>query len=264
MMEDWFVLELPVFNPKYKKWKKYGYINKKEKAELKEVLEESTEGYCMYCFSRIRVDGKLYANLEHAIEKGNSEKLTECIPNIGLSCSVCNQTFKRIGKKKRKLSESVMNQFEKNSRCSIKKRKQCTIPCKALRTLQKNYSALPEAEIVLQPMGIKGCDTNEELNLQYNVINMEFEPAKDKYTYSRKEVEFIEAHIRRFRLNDPKYRSRQLFDFVRNVIDHEGKIPSYEYNNLIVELFRKKLLDKSKEESLKICQSIFKITFSKM
>jgi len=263
-MEDFLMLRLPAFNPKYKKGEKYGYTNAKEKDALKEVLEESTDGYCMYCFSRIRVDGKLYANLEHAIEKENSDKLIDCVPNIGLSCFMCNQTFKRMGERKRKLSESVVAQFEKNSSCSFRNRKQCTRPCKALRKLQKNYSNLPDAEIILQPMGIKGCDTNEELNLQYNVLKMEFEPAKTHYTYSIKEVEFIEAHIKKFRLNDPKYRSRQLFDFVRNVIDHEGKIPTYEYNNLIVELFRKKLLDKSREESLKICKSIFLITYTKM
>ncbi len=53
----------------------------------------------MYCYTRVRVDEKLYANLEHAIEKSNSDKLIECVPNIGLSCPVCNQTFKRIGEK---------------------------------------------------------------------------------------------------------------------------------------------------------------------
>lgn len=42
----------------------------------------------MYCYSRIRVDGKLYVNLEHAIEKKNSEKLVECISNIGIACPI--------------------------------------------------------------------------------------------------------------------------------------------------------------------------------
>lgn len=263
-MEDFLVIKIPMFNPAYKKWKKYGYTNGKEKTNLKATLEESTDGYCMYCFSRIRVDGKLFANLEHAIEKGNSNKLIECVPNIGLSCSVCNQTFKRIGEKKRKLPKSVIDQFEKNSRCSANNRRQCTVSCKALRELQRNYSSLPDAEIILQPMGVKGSDSNEEMALQYNVMNMEFEPAKDEYTYSNKELRFIEAHIKRFRLNDPEYRSRQLFEFVRNVIDNNGKIPEYEYNNLIVELFREKLSDKSREEILKICKSIFVISFSKM
>ena len=33
-------------------------------------------------------------------------------------------------------------------------------------------------------------------------MNMEFEPAKDSHTYSDSELRFIEAHIKRFRLND--------------------------------------------------------------
>lgn len=218
----------------------------------------------MYCYTRIRVDEKLYANLEHAIEKNNSDKLIECIPNIGLSCPVCNQTFKRIGEKKRKLPKKDIAQYEESSKCSAKCRKQCTVSCKALRKLQKKYSSLTDAEILLQPMGIQGMDSNEVLILQYNVMNMQFEPAQKSHTYFDRELRFIEAHIKRFRLNDPQFRSRQLFEFVKNVIDNNGNIPKYEYNNLTVKLFRENLKDKSSEEILKICKNIFIITFAKM
>lgn len=98
-MEDNLILQMPLFRPRYKKWKKYGYTKKDEKENLKEVLEESSGGYCMYCYTRIRVDGKLYANLEHAIEKSNSEKLRECIPNIGIACPRCNQSLKKAGER---------------------------------------------------------------------------------------------------------------------------------------------------------------------
>ena len=263
-MEDFFILEMPAFKPKYKKWKRYGYTNAVEKSNLKNVLEASTEGYCMYCFSRIRVDQKLYANLEHAIEKRNSNKLIECVPNIGLSCTVCNQTFKRIGERKRKLPVEMIESYERSSKCSVENRKQCTVACKALRELQKSYSHLSGAEIILQPMGMNGEDSHEELVLQYNVLKMIFEPAKDRHTYSDKELRFIDAHINRFRLNDSQYCTRQLYDFVQNVIDSHGKIPTYEYNNLIVKLFCEKLSGKQREEILKICESIFLIIFSKI
>lgn len=263
-MENFLILEIPAFKPKYKKWRRYGYVNAAEKDNLKILLEESTKGYCMYCFSRVRVDQKLYANLEHAIEKGNSDKLIDCIPNIGLSCAVCNQNFKRIGERNRKLSDETIDHYEKSARCSAKNRKQCTVACKALRELQKNYSRLPGAEIILQPMGIKGEDSQEELALQYNVLKMVFEPAKDRHMYSGQELRFIDAHINRFRLNDSQYRTRQLYDFVRNVIDSNGKVPTYEYNNLVVKLFHEKLSGKSQEEIVKICRSIFLFMFSKM
>ena len=79
--------------------------------------------------------------------------------------------------------ESVA-QYEKSSKCSMKYRKQCTVACKALRKLQIKYSSLPDAEILLQPMGIQGRDSNEILALQYNVEKMEFEPARNSNTYS--------------------------------------------------------------------------------
>lgn len=263
-MEDFLTLEIPAFEPKYKKTIRYGYANAVEKCNLKTVLEESTGGFCMYCFSRVRVDQKLYANLEHAIEKGNSDQLIECIPNIGLSCAVCNQTFKRIGERKRKLPGEIIDQYEKESKCSVDNRKRCTSACKALRELQKSYSCLPGAEIILQPMGIQGKDSQEELALQYNVLKMMFEPSKDRHTYSDRELGFIDAHINRFRLNDSQYRTRQLFNFVQNVIDSNGKLPTYEYNNFIVKLFHEKLSGKSREEIVKICESIFLIMFPKM
>lgn len=263
-MEDFFVLEIPTFKPEYKKEEKYGTVNESEKNNLRNVLEKSSHGYCMYCFSRIKVDNKLFGHLEHAIEKGNSNQLIECIPNIGLACFVCNLSFKRERERTRKIPPKMIQQFEKESKCLCDKQKPCTTVCNPLRKLQKYYSDLPEAEIILQPMGIKGKDSGEELALQYNVIRKIFQPAKNKYTYSEDECKFIETHINRFRLNDPEYRSRQLFQFVKNVIDNEGKILAFEYDNLIVKLFQEKLTGKTKEEILKICKTVFLIWYSKM
>lgn len=210
------------------------------------------------------MDGKLYGNLEHAIEKANSEKLFECIPNIGLACIMCNQTFKRIGERKRKLPKVLVEQYENESLCGIKERKQCVVPCNALRNLQKQYNALPEGQFILQPMGVYGTETGSRLALQYDILKMEFQPADLIYTYSKNEKAFIEMHIKRFRLNDPKYRTRQLYNFIKSVIDNQGKIPHYEYNNWIVEQFRDNISNKSQEDILKICKSIYCIVFSKM
>lgn len=263
-MDNILILEIPKFYPKYKRREKYGYKNTKEKENLKVVLEDSSKGYCMYCYTRMRVDGKLYANLEHAIEKKNSEKLIECIPNIGIACPICNQVFKRKGEKKRILSPNVIHEYESKSKCTLSKRKQCTVPCFALKTLQKQYNVLDEGKIILQPMGIIGNDSKESLNIQYDVMNMEFQPANSFHTYSDVEREIIDTHIKRFRLNDPKYRTRQLYDFIKNVIDNSGKIPCYEYNNLIIELFSERLKKKSPEEILKICESIYSVIFLKV
>ena len=206
-------MELPIFHPEYKKWIKYGYKNTKEKLNLNKVLLKSSHGYCMYCYSRVLVDEKNFGNLEHAIEKANSKNLIECIPNIGMTCPKCNQVFKKTGEQKRKLSVEIIREFESKSRCSEKKRKQCTVPCKALK----------------------------ELRSQYN-----------------------ELHIKRFRLNDPQYRTRNLFEFIKGIIDNDGKMPQYEFNNLIVEQFYEAMKGKSETEILKVCKSIYSIVFLKI
>lgn len=263
-MDDFLLLKLPAFHPEYKKWKKYGYKNTKEKKNLTEALENASKSYCMYCYSRIRIDRKLSATLEHAIEQENSPKLTECIPNIGITCTNCNYSLKKAGQIKRKLPENVRQQYENNSKCSVTKRKQCTVPCKALKELQQQYISLPKGQIILQPMGVKGNDTKEALELQYDILNLEFQPARKFHTYSEKEIDFIEAHIKRFHLNEPHSKTRGLYDFIKNVIDTGGILPQYEYSNWIVEQFYKQMENKTPEEVLKICTYIWTIIFLKI
>lgn len=177
-------MELPIFHPEYKKWIKYGYKNTKEKLNLNKVLLKSSHGYCMYCYSRVLVDEKNFGNLEHAIEKANSKNLIECIPNIGMTCPKCNQVFKKTGEQKRKLSVEIIREFESKSRCSEEKRKQCTVPCKALKELRLQYNELPGGQIILQPMGVRGIDSGEPLALQYDILNMKFQAASNFHAYS--------------------------------------------------------------------------------
>lgn len=263
-MDDFFCLDMPTFHVKYKRWKKYGYLKKDEKENTKEAVCSASSGYCMYCYSRIKVDNKLYGNLEHAIEKNNSNKLWECIPNIGIACPSCNQSFKRIGEQKRKVPDSVRKQFEEKSKCTINQRKQCTVPCKALRNLQLSYSEMPEAEIILQPMGIMGKQSGKPLALQYDIMKMEFQPDTNQYAYSDEEYIFIYRHIQRFRLNDPEYRTHQLADYIKNIIDSRGALQHYEYNNLVVQLFAEKLKGKTQTERVDICSKIYSVIFLKL
>ena len=71
-------------------------------------------------------------------------------------------------------------------------------------------------------------------------------------------------HIKRFRLNDPQYRTRNLFEFIKGIIDNDGKMPQYEFNNLIVEQFYEAMKGKSETEILKVCKSIYSIVFLKI
>ena len=265
-MEDYLCLDIPPFHVSYKRWKKYGCKKAEEKENIKQALSRASGGYCMYCYSRVESDHKLQGQLEHAIEKENSDKLVECIPNMGLACSNCNSSFKRRGERKRKqkLQREVLKQFEEKSKCSVERRKQCTVPCRALRKLQESYNKMPGAEIILQPMGVKGGQSGEPLALQYNVLKMEFQPNTNQYTYSEEELSFIQKHIQRFHLNDPQYRTRQLADFLKIMIDSGGRIPQYEYNNLVVKLFADKIRDKSQEERVAVCSRIYTVIFLKI
>ena len=123
---------------------------------------------------------------------------------------------------------------------------------------------MPEGEIILQPMGVKGGQSGEPLALQYNVLKMEFQPNTNQYTYSEEELSFIQKHIQRFHLNDPQYRTRQLADFLKIIIDGGGMIPQYEYNNLVVKLFADKIREKTKEERVDICSRIYVAVFLKI
>lgn len=221
-------------------------------------------GYCMYCYSRVKVDKKLYGNLEHAIEKSNSDRLIECIPNIGMACPICNMSFKRIGEQKRKITDFAIQNFEEKSKCTAERRKQCTVPCKPLRLLQKKYSEMPGAEIILQPMGVAGEQSGLPLAIRYDVLKMEFQPNTNLYAYSDDEVTFINRHIQRFHLNDPKYKTYQLVDYIKNLIDNDGVLNQYEYNNMIVKLFADKIKDKTAKEKVAICSKIYMIIFGRL
>lgn len=260
-MGELLLMKMPVFHPQYDSSLKYGYKNPKEKKNLKETLEKCSEGYCMYCYTRVRIERNLYAELEHAIEKDNSNRLYECVPDIGLACPTCNQSLKKAGERKRKLPQKIVEEFERKTKCSTQNRQQCVVACEPLRTLQKQYSARPGAEIILQPMGVRGEETGNPLTLQYDVLKMEFQPAKDYYTYSERETTFIEAHIHRFRLNDAKYKTRQLFELIRDIIDNEGRLPKKEYDNWVATQFARKIENMSREERLKICTAIYSNMF---
>lgn len=265
-MENYLCLDIPCFHVSYKRWKKYGCVKEEERENIKKALSRASGGYCMYCYSRVETDHKQQGQLEHAIEKSNSDKLVECVPNIGLACSDCNSSLKRRGEAQRNknMRGEVLKQFEEKSRCSVKRRKQCTVPCKALRKLQESYNKLPGGEIILQPMGAKGEQSGEPLALQYNVLKMEFQPNTNQYTYSKEELSFIQKHIQRFHLNDPQYRTHQLADFLKIIIDGGGMIPQYEYNNLVVKLFADKIREKTKEERVDIYSRIYVVVFLKI
>ncbi|MDE6314155.1 MAG: hypothetical protein K2M46_11175, partial [Lachnospiraceae bacterium] len=226
MSENLLILSIPKFKVDFLKNSGYRYRVEEEKNELKKQLAKGSNGYCMYCYRRIVLDGQNFGHLEHAIEKSNSNKLIDCVPNIAIACSVCNTSYKKRGEKQRKLSKKVIVDFE-NNLCD----ENCVKPCSAYLKLREEYVKKEHAHIILQPLGVKGNDSKEELEIEYNILDGEFKPSQN-HRYTDKERQFIQNHIDRFQLNEKGIKTKQLLKFLKDTINNGGRYTTMEYNHM--------------------------------
>lgn len=245
------MIDIPDFSVEYEKGVEYGYSSEKMKRNLRRVLQKASRGYCMYCYRRVVIDGNEVGHLEHAIEKEYSPKLEQCVPNIGLACNKCNLSYKKREQQCRIIPKNAIKVFERGI-CA----KNCIIPCNKYMRMKLIYLKNQAAHIILQPGGVLGLETKNPLKLQYDVLRSKFQ-ASARYSYSEKEIEFIEDHIQRFRLNGEREKTKQLVKFLKDTIDNEGYYTKMEYNHYIVELFANKLEGKSREEIAKICEYLY-------
>lgn len=251
MSSDIFLLDIPNFKPKYKENEIYGYKGVASK-NLKAVLTESSKGYCMYCYSKILVDRKNFGQLEHSIEKFNSNKLINCIGNISITCSTCNNSFKKKGEKLRGLTSEEINAFEAISECGVT----CVSECSKYNELRHSYIKKNTGEIILQPFGIKNRETKNTYLIQYDILKQKFIP-KINIKYKDEEILFIEKHINRFNLNDAKYRTQEFLFFIEDVIEYNAIPKANRYCNLVVEIFLEHISKIPKEKAIKICKVIY-------
>lgn len=253
LAEEKLLLDIPGFHPRYDEKTEYGYKNKPGK-NLDSVLRKASNNHCMYCYALLKSDRIKTGNLEHSIEKDlDKEHLTECVPNISIACSNCNQSLKRQGEKKRlKALEDAKNEFTLKVNCIDKR---CRIGCEAYSELKKEYCK--KSQIILQPTGVTGKDSEQPYHLQYDIYNAEFIPSQN-YQYDEYDKNYIKHHINQFKLNDAGMKTKALADFVEDVIEADGKyVEKREYSNLIVNLFKETLKDMSQDEVLKLCEQIY-------
>lgn len=252
MIQSPLLLDIPSFVPEYQDEIEYGYKNK-PRENLEKILRKTSKNHCMYCYCLLQNDRVNIGNLEHSIEKSiDEEHLTDCVPNISITCLHCNQSLKRIGEKKRveAIIPSVKN-FTNNLECKGRK---CKSECDNYKELKSEYCR--ESQIILQPMGVKGEDSGQDYRLQYDVEKAEFIPSK-KYSYDEKDIKYINHHINQFKLNDKSFKTKALVCFVEDVVEAEGRYrKNRKYSNYIVDLFKESIQNLSREEVLELCEQI--------
>ncbi len=252
MIEEKWLIDIPLFLPDYEDDVEYGYKNKPGE-NLEALLREKSRNHCMYCYCLLKSDRVNTGHLEHSIEKSlNKEILSECVPNISIACSNCNLSLKRNGERKRleKLS-GVKSEFISKTECVGKK---CKSECESYKKLKAEYCKV--SQIILQPFGVKG-KKEIDYRIQYDIYNAEFIPSKD-FDYSDDDIEYIEHHINQFRLNDVGFKTKALAEFVEEVVNSRGRyVESREHSNYIVDLFIDKIKNMDKEKVLELCQKIY-------
>ena len=230
MKNDFFLLDIPDFSPSYEEKIEYGYKNKAGK-NLLELLRNISKNHCMYCYALLKSDRVDTGNLEHSIEKKlDEEHLEECVQNIALTCSHCNQSLKRTGEEER--CKKILPQielFREKVNCSGK---MCKQECGPYKELKQEYGKV--SRIILQPHGVHGINSQLKYCLQYDVKNAEFIPST-RYQYDENDIDYIEHHIN----PDGKYREKK------------------KYSNYIVDLFMEKLKDFSQTDILKLCENLY-------
>lgn len=256
-MDDFFLIDIPVFMPLYNTEKKYGWT--KYKDELWQLLSDTTGGYCMYCFDSILINGQRRGQIEHGIEKSNSlTRLTDCVPNLGIACEICNDSYKRRGELKRKLPEESIKEFEKEECLKY----DCKKACARFLNLRREY--VRKGKILLQPFINKSDETGYELKIQYDLLKCKYIPSQSYEGYNTEDIATIEAHIKQFGLNSAERKNYEIARYCKNVIDNESVMKSVKYNNMIVDLFREKLIRLEITEAIKVCKAVYSSAFYKL
>ena len=80
------------------------------------------------------------------------------------------------------------------------------------------------------------------------------------YHYTEQELEVIRKHIELFALNSPERKNYEIAKYCKNVIDNRSLMLGIDYNNLIVDLFREKLVSLHElEKAIKLCETIYRM-----
>lgn len=82
-------------------------------------------------------------------------------------------------------------------------------------------------------------------------------PSKEHGKYTSAEITFINKHIQQFGLNSPERKNFEIGKYCKNVIAQHSILKGFDYNNLLVDLFRDKLSELELEEAIHICKFVY-------
>lgn len=260
---DFFKINLPNYNIKFDSETDYKFNSKQGKINLASLLIEESKGYCMYCYTKVVIDNKNYGHLEHTIEQDTCTELIDCHYNLSLACAKCNLSHKRTQQKLRKIS--IPSIICDRSSC---KDKPCEHFFKAANSYLDNMVQNNLDKIIIKPRGVVQNNNNiiNFYNLEYDILAFEFKPANNS-SYIPESKAFIESHIKKFHLNDEKFRTNEIAYVIEDIITYNKLPVKKRYNNLIAEIFienMEELINNSIDYTsgmnrvIKICLSIRK------
>lgn len=148
-----------------------------------------------------------------------------------------------------------IKEFEKDG-C---KKYDCKGMCGKYEKLRREY--VKNGKILIQPFETKLEKNGHSLKLQYDLLKCKYIPSQSEGQYVEEELAIINEHIKLFGLNSPERKNYEIAKYCKNVIDNESLMNGIEYNNLVVDLFRKKLQNLEIREAIKVCKIVYGSAF---
>ena len=254
---DFFKIDIPDFIPIYEENKPYGWTKYKE--DTWDLLVRASGNYCMYCYDKVVINNQKRGQIEHGMEKTIlKEKLTDCVPNLGVACENCNQKYKRKGEKLRKLNaEEIADLIEVE--CP---QYECKKMCDAFKRVRMRY--VKKGKIILQPFGVVNEETGHTLHMQYDLLEFKYVPSTERYSYTEEELKIIEGHIELFGLNSALRKNHEIARYCKGVVAQNSLLEEIEFNNMLVDLLREKLKRMKIDDAIHVCRIIYEIAWIKL
>lgn len=237
------------------------YYSGYSKPKIAEKLIKASQGFCMYCGKKVKIEGDRFYHLEHSVDKGGNghqEKdsegvLKHCKYNMAIACPECNDVCKKV------VDKVDLGKFTLLLECPPT----CDEMCEKYIQIRDDY--MRRNAIILQP---QGKNTPVPHLISYNLLKHMYEP---NCTGKHEDVLFfVQNHIDRFELNGRRFSPRIIKICVKIVSGYENGIKTFEgimeildqekddYDNILgikyVEFLKKYFSSKQEKQLIDFCK----------